>query len=606
MRVSEVLLILLSADKISKSYSERKLLESVSLFLNVGDKVGVLGINGAGKSTLLKLLAGVEPQDGGTITRSTGVRVGYLPQRPDFGVGRTVLEQVFEGVSPDVRDLEEYEAKAILTRLGITDFDVDVSRMSGGEKKRVAIASALVSPCDVLILDEPTNHLDIGMTVWLEGYLKQYSGSLVMVTHDRYFLERVTNRIVEIDRGGLISYDCNYSKFLERKAQREEMEQGSARKLQSQYRRELLWMQQGPKARGTKSRERIERFEALEQKATAAVRTDRLEISSVASRLGKKTVELKAIVKGFGDRQLIRGFNYTLLRDDRIGIVGRNGCGKSTFLKMIAGLESPDSGEVVRGDTVKIGYFSQECEEMDPNLRVIDYIRSFAEQVATTEGTISASQMLERFLFPPDSQWKPIGRISGGERRRLYLARVLMEAPNVLLLDEPTNDLDIETMAVLEEYLDSFPGAVIVVSHDRYFLDRVAEKFFVFTGDGAIQESLAGSVDELYAAAGEASPAQLVELRKEAAQRRDPSGPPKKLKFTYREQMEYDAIDGVIGGLEQKLARLEQEIAAQASDYVKLNVLLADKEQAERELGEKMDRWVYLNDLAERIANQST
>ncbi len=599
-------MIVLSADKISKSYSERKLLESVSLFLSEGDKVGVLGINGAGKSTLLKLLACVEPPDGGTITRSTGVRVGYLPQRPDYGIGRTVLEQVFEGLPPDVRDLEEYEAKSILTRLGITDFDVDVSRMSGGEKKRVAIASALVSPCDVLILDEPTNHLDIGMTVWLEGYLKQYSGSLVMVTHDRYFLERVTNRIVEIDRGGLFSYDCNYSKFLERKAQREEMEQGSARKLQSQYRRELLWMQQGPKARGTKSRERIERFEALEQKATAAVRTDRLEISSVASRLGKKTVELKAIVKGFGDRQLIRGFNYTLLRDDRIGIVGRNGCGKSTFLKMIAGLESPDSGEVVRGDTVKIGYFSQECEEMDPNLRVIDYIRSFAEQVATTEGTISASQMLERFLFPPDSQWKPIGRISGGERRRLYLARVLMEAPNVLLLDEPTNDLDIETMAVLEEYLDGFPGAVIVVSHDRYFLDRVAEKFFVFTGDGAIQESLAGSVDELYAAAGEASPAQLVEPRKEAAQRRDPSGPPKKLKFTYREQMEYDAIDGVIGGLEQKLARLEQEIAAQASDYVKLNGLLAEKEQTEKELAEKMDRWVYLNDLAERIANQST
>ena len=594
-------MIVLSVDKVSKSYSERKLLESVSLFLNDGDKVGVLGINGAGKSTLLKVLAGVEPPDGGTITRSTGVSVAYLPQRPDYGTGRTVLEQVFEGVSPDVRDLEEYEAKAILTRLGITDFTADVSRMSGGEKKRVAIASALVSPCDVLILDEPTNHLDIGMTVWLEGYLKQYNGSLVMVTHDRYFLERVTNRIVEIDRGSLYSYECNYSKFLERKAQREEMEQGSARKLQSQYRRELLWMQQGPKARGTKSRERIERFEVLEQKATAAERRDRLEISSVASRLGKKTVELKAVAKGFGGRQLIQGFDYTLLRDDRIGIVGRNGCGKSTFLRMIAGLEQPDSGEVVRGDTVKIGYFSQECEEMDPNLRVIDYIRSFAEQVTTAEGTISASQMLERFLFPPDSQWKPIGRISGGERRRLYLARVLMEAPNVLLLDEPTNDLDIETMAVLEEYLDSFPGAVIVVSHDRYFLDRVAEKFFVFTGDGAIQESLAGSVDELYATSQDAGSAKPDEPRKETVQRRDPA-PPKRLKFTYREQVEYDTIDGVIEGLEQKLAGLEQEIHVQASDYVKLGALLAEKEQTEKELAEKMDRWVYLNDLAERIA----
>ncbi len=606
MRVSEVFLILLSAANVSKSYSERKLLESVSLFLNEGDKVGVLGINGAGKSTLLKLLAGAEPPDGGTVTRSTSVRVAYLPQRPDFGAGRTVLEQVFEGVSPDVRDLEEYEAKSILTRLGITDFAADVSRMSGGEKKRVAIASALVSPCDVLILDEPTNHLDIGMTVWLEGYLKQYNGSLVMVTHDRYFLERVTNRIVEIDRGNLYSYDCNYSKFMELKAQREEMEQGSARKLQSQYRRELLWMQQGPKARGTKSRERIERFEALEQKATATERRDKLDISSVASRLGKKTVELHTVTKGFGGRQLILGFDYTLLRDDRIGIVGRNGCGKSTFLRMIAGLEQPDSGEVVRGDTVKIGYFSQECEEMDPNLRVIDYIRSFAEQIATAEGTISASQMLERFLFPPDSQWKPIGRISGGERRRLYLARVLMEAPNVLLLDEPTNDLDIETMAVLEEYVDSFPGAVLVVSHDRYFLDRVAETFFVFTGDGVIQESLAGSVDELYAATQDAGSAKQDEPRRESTHRRDPSAPPKKLKFTYREQVEYDAIDGVIESLEQKLAGLDQEIAAQTSDYVKLNGLLAEKEQAERELAEKMDRWVYLNDLAERIAKQST
>ena len=601
-------MLLLSVDKVSKSYSEKKLLESVSLYLSEGDKVGVLGINGAGKSTLLKLAAGVEPADGGTITKSTGVRVAYLPQRPDFSEDLTVLEQVFKGVSADARDLEEYEAKAILSRLGITDYEASVSRMSGGEKKRVAIAAVLVSPCDVLILDEPTNHLDIGMTVWLEQYLKEYKGCLLMVTHDRYFLERVTNRIVEADRGALYGYECNYSKFLELKAQREEMEQGSARKLKSQYRRELEWIRQGPKARGTKSRERIERFEALEQRATATETAGKLEVSSVASRLGKKTVEIDGISKAYGGKTLLRDFSYRMLRDDRIGIVGRNGCGKSTLLKMIAGLERPDVGSVVLGDTVRIGYFSQECEEMDQSLRLIDYVRSFAEQIATPDGTITASQMLEKFLFPPDVQWKTIGRISGGERRRLYLLRVLMEAPNILLLDEPTNDLDIETMSVLEAYLEGFQGAVIVVSHDRYFLDRVAEKFFVFTGDGIVRESLASSVDELYAGGDSTTVPRKEEPRQKTEGQRSAAPPatPRKLKFTFREQVEFDGIDGVIAGLERELALLETRMQEQASDYEKLGELLKEKERVERELSEKMERWVYLNDLAERIEKESS
>lgn len=601
-------MILLSADKVSKSYSEKKLLDTVSLYLNEGDKVGVLGINGAGKSTLLKVIAGLETADSGTVTRATGVRIAYLPQSPDFEDGLTVLEQVFKGVSPDVKDLMEYEAKTILTRLGILDFDAMASRLSGGEKKRVAIASALASPSEVLVLDEPTNHLDIQMILWLESYLIKYSGSILMVTHDRYFLDRVTNRIVEVDRGSLYGYECNYTKFLEMKAQREEIELGTMRKERSLYRRELEWMMQGAKARGTKSKDRIERFNSLQQKTEAAAPAAKLEISSVATRLGKKTVEIQSISKAYGGRQLIRDFSYIILRDDRIGIIGRNGCGKTTLLKMVAGLISPDTGSVVTGDTVKLGYFSQECEEMDPALRVIDYVRQYAEQVATPEGTISASQMLERFLFPPDTQWKPVGKLSGGERRRLYLLRVLMEAPNILLLDEPTNDLDIETMVVLESYLDSFSGAVIVVSHDRYFLDRVVDKYFEFTGDGVVKESLSGYLAAEVTSVEAVKPQKAVshETQRKAEGNRDAAAaaPARKLKFTYREQAEFDTIDGVIAGLEQKLALAENEIQINASDYVRLSALAAEKEQLEKELAQQMDRWVYLNDLAEKIASQ--
>jgi ATP-binding cassette subfamily F protein uup len=549
----------------------------------------------------LKLAAGAESVDAGSVTRATGTRIGYLPQRPDFDGELTVLQQVFKGVPDDVRELEEYEAKSILQKLGISDYDAQVATLSGGEKKRVAIASALVTPCEVLILDEPTNHLDIQMIEWLESYLVKFTGALLMVTHDRYFLERVTNRIVEVDRGALYSYSCNYSKYLELKAQREEMEQGSLRKDRSLYRRELEWMQQGAKARGTKSRERIARFEALQQRTEPAAPAGKLEISSVASRLGKKTVEIRALSKAFGSKQIVRDFKYTMLRDDRIGVVGRNGSGKSTLLKMIAGIEPPDSGSVVVGDTVKIGYFSQECEEMDPALRVIDYIRSFAEQITTPEGTVTASQMLEKFLFPSDSQWKPVGRISGGERRRLYLLRVLMEAPNILLLDEPTNDLDIETMAVLEAYLDGFQGAVVAVSHDRYFLDRVAEKYFVFAGGGVVKETL-GEYAAMLNDSGdtEAPPAQ------EAAQPdKKVSASARKLKFTFREQSDFDAIDGVIAALEKPLAEAEEAMKSQSSDYVKLGELLSEKERLESELAVQMDRWVYLNDLAESFSNQN-
>ena len=447
------------------------------------------------------------------------------------------------------------------------------------------------------------------MSMWLESYLKRYTGSILMVTHDRYFLERVTNRIVEIDRGALYSYQCNYSKYLELKAQHEEMELGTIRKDKSLFRKELEWMQQGAKARGTKSKDRIERFEALQQKTEIAA-TGKLEISSVATRLGKKTVEIQSISKAFGGRQLIKDFEYTILRDDRIGIVGKNGCGKSTLLKMIAGSVTPDSGSIVMGDTVKLGYFTQECDEMDPSLRVIDYIRQFAEQITTPDATLSASQMLEKFLFPADSQWNTVGRLSGGERRRLFLLRILMEAPNILLLDEPSNDLDIETLVVLEAYLDSFRGAVVVVSHDRYFLDRVADKFFEFRSDATIKQTLGGYMDYAQSSieAAKSQRAGSSQLQKKPEGKRDvdaATAPVRKLKFTYREQAEFDAIEDTIADLERNLGAVESSIQTLASDYVRLGELMGDKVLLEKALATQMDRWVYLNDLAERIESES-
>lgn len=607
-------MILLSAEKITKSYSERKLLRDISLYISEGDKIGVIGINGTGKSTLLKIIAEVETPDIGTLTKATGVRIGYLPQNPLFVDGLTVLEQVFKGASSELIELKEYEAKSILTRLGITDFYCDISLLSGGEKKRVAIASALINPSEILVLDEPTNHLDNDMVIWLENYLRRYTGAILMITHDRYFLDRVTNRIVEISNGNLYLYQTNYSKYLELKAQREEMEISSERKNKSLYRKELEWIMRGARARGTKSKERIERFENLSQREKLSV-GDKFSLSSVTTRLGKKTVEIKNISKSFGEKQLIRNFEHIILRDARIGIIGKNGCGKSTLLKVIIGEVFPDHGTVIRGDTVKLGYFSQESEEMDTSLRVIDYIRGISESIQTVDGTLTASQMLEKFLFPADLQWNIIDKLSGGERRRLFLLRVIMDAPNILLLDEPSNDLDIETLVILEDYLENFNGAVVVVSHDRYFLDKVVDQIFEFQSDGTLKKYNGGYSDYL-----EKSIAQNKKQKFETTKDRkspevkdnriennltyadEATLKQKKPKFTFKEQQEYEEIENVIADLEDKLNVLEEKIQIEASNYTILGDLLAEKEELEKTLAAKINRWVYLNDLAERIA----
>ena len=597
--MGEYSLILLSAEAITKSYREGNLLDGVSLYLEEGDKAGIIGINGTGKSTLLKIIAGVEQPDSGSVVTASGVRIGYLPQNPNFTAGTTVLAQVFSGTASAARQAKKYEAKSILTRLGITEFDRDASTLSGGQKRCVAIASALVTPCELLILDEPTNHLDSSMVAWLEDYLKKFKGSLLMVTHDRYFLDRVTNRIVEIDRGKLYTYQANYSRYLELKAEREQMEAGSERKRQSLLKKELAWMQQGPKARGTKSRFRIERFEQLSAQGGPKA-GDKLDLNSVSTRLGKKTVELQGIGKQFGGQWFVKDFDLLLPRGARVGIVGPNGCGKSTLLKLITGTLQPDTGNVVLGETVKLGYFSQECEEMDPSLRVIDYIRGIAENIRTPDGTLSASQMLEKFLFPPDLQWNTISRLSGGERRRLFLLRVLMDAPNILLLDEPTNDLDIQTLMILEEYLDGFEGAVVAVSHDRYFLDRVAESVYAFEPGGTLRQ-YPGGYSDYERLRTQQDPVR--EAKAKAA--REPREKTRRLKFSYKEQLEFEGIDGEIAALEEELAETGRQIEQQASDYAKLEELLARQEELTARLDEKTERWVYLNELAERIEAQS-
>lgn len=592
----------MQAENITKAYREKPLLDGVSLYLNEGDKVGVIGVNGTGKSTLLKILAGWEEADGGTITRGNGVRVGYLPQNPDFEEHTTVLEQVFKGSTLAEQEQREYEAKSILNRLGITEFDRDVTTLSGGQKKRVAIASALVTPCEVLILDEPTNHIDSEMVLWLETYLQRYKGALVMITHDRYFLDRVVNKIVEIDRGKLYTYESNYTKFLELKAMREESALASERKRQSLLRTELAWVQRGVRARGTKSRSRLERYEELKNRE-APEEAKKLDLSSLSTRLGKKIVEAEHISKQFGDRVVVQDFSCLITRDARIGIIGANGCGKSTLLKMLFGTLQPDSGKVTVGETVRYGYFSQECEGMDTSLRVIDYIRDVAAYIDTVDGRLTASQMLEKFLFPADLQWNTIGRLSGGERRRLFLLRILMEAPNVLLLDEPTNDLDIQTLLILEEFLESFQGAVLVVSHDRYFLDKVVDSIFAFEGGGVIRQYLGGYTD--YAVQHQAFVQEQEVPKASAKVPKERIKTPRKLKFSFREQYEFDHIDDEIAALEEKLQMLDAEIAAQSSNFEKLNELLAQKEEVDRQLEEKTERWVYLNELAEKIDQQN-
>ena len=593
--------MLLSAEQLTKTYGTRSLLDSVSFYVEPGDKVGIIGVNGCGKSTLLRLLAGAEEPDGGTVRPDPNVRLAYLPQNPVFPGEHTVLEQVLLGLDGDDRTLAEYEAKTILNQLGVPRFDQKVGELSGGERRRVALAAVLARPCDVLLLDEPTNHLDDRMVGWLEDYLRGWKGALVMVTHDRYFLERIVTKMVEVEGGKLYTYEGNYDKYLERKAARLESEKASERKRQAILRREYQWVMQGPTARGTKSRERLERYEALKAQ-TGPTEKSTLELSARASRLGKKTVELAGVTKAFGDRTVVRDFDCMLLRDDRIGIVGSNGSGKSTLLNLMAGTLAPDSGTVEVGETVRFGYFRQEVPDMDGDIRVIDYVKEIGNNIETAEGMLTASQLLEQFLFPVEVQWSPICKLSGGEKRRLYLLSVLAAAPNVLLLDEPTNDLDIQTLSILEDYLDTFPGAVIAVSHDRYFLDRVVRRVFAVEGDGSVRAYPGGYTEYLDAKRAEEK-AKAPKMPASDKGKERPAAP-KKLKFSYKEQREFETIDDDIAALEEQIAQVQAEQAAKATDYVALQELQEKQSQLEAALEEKMERWVYLNDLAERIAAQ--
>lgn len=594
-------MILLSAQNVSKTYMERKILDNTSFFLNEGDKIGIIGINGTGKSTLLRILAGAEEADSGEIIRTSGVRLSYLPQIPEFEEHGSVLSQVMLHLPADLKEAKEFEAKSILGKMGITDYSRDISTLSGGERRRAGIAAALIQPSDILLLDEPTNHIDNETVVLLEEQLRKYRGAIVMVTHDRYFLNSITKKIVAVERGRLYEYDGNYSTYLEQKAQREADAEAKERKNRTIYRRELEWIRRGVRARGTKSKDRIERFHELENREKPA-ETEKLQMQSVSSRLGKKTIELENISKSIDGKALIKNFSCILPRDARIGIVGHNGAGKSTLIKLITSELQPDSGSITIGDTVKIGYFSQECESMDPSVRVIDYIRETADRIQTPEGTVTAAQMLERFLFTPELQWNRIEKLSGGERKRLYLLKVLMTAPNVLLLDEPTNDLDIATLTILEDYLSAFSGAVIAVSHDRYFLDKTASEIWELKGDGAVKRyngnysDYANSILQDEAGTAERSKAQAEKKERVFVGK-------KKLKFTYKEQREFETIDDDIADIEAKIEDTEKEISRCTSDYVKLQELSEIKESLEYQLEEKMDRWIYLSELAERIAN---
>ncbi|SHK00238.1 ATP-binding cassette, subfamily F, uup [Geosporobacter subterraneus DSM 17957] len=631
---------LLSAENISKSYSEKLLLQNISFGIDAGDKIGIIGINGTGKTTLLKIVAGVEEADEGRLIKGNGVRIEYLPQDIAFEPEATVLEQIFHGESPLMSLIRAYaeaiqnpdtpdekmvrltqdmdamnawnvesEAKAILTKLGITNFTAKVGSLSGGQKKRIALAAALINPSDLLILDEPTNHLDHDIIDWLEDYLNKRKGALLMITHDRYFLDRVVNQIIELDRGNLYPYRGNYDSFLEKKLEREEIAAANERKRQGLFRKELAWIRRGARARTTKQKARIERFEALKESGVD-LSESKLELSLAGSRLGKKVVELEHVNKAFGEKKVIDDFSYILLRKDRVGILGPNGTGKTTLINILAGKMKPDSGKVEMGDTVKIGLFSQETNHMDDDTRVIEYIREGSEYLTTAEGDkITASQMLERFLFPPAMQWAPIGKLSGGEKRRLYLLRVLMEGPNVLLLDEPTNDLDIETLRILEDYLEDFPGAVVAVSHDRYFLDKMAEKIFVFMGSGKVRQYTGNYTD--YKTSSIADPEGYAEEQRtrdkgnkqsNLIEKKQPEQVKvKPLKFSFKEQKEFEEIDDVIVDLESKIQEIEERILQAASEYSVLQQLVEEKEALQKQLEQKMDRWMYLNELAEEI-----
>ena len=591
--------MLLSAEHISINFGSRQLLRDVNFYLNEGDKTGIIGINGTGKSTFLKVLAGITEPDEGKISRNPNVQVSVLSQNPVMEEDATILEQVFLHFPAEFRALNEYEAKSMLSKLGLPDFEQKVGTLSGGQRKRVALAAALIHPADVLVLDEPTNHLDSAMVSWLEDWLRRFKGGLVMVTHDRYFLERVVNHITELSRGKLYHYEANYSKYLELKAQRAEMAEATERKRQSILRVEREWIMRGCQARRTKSKDRIERYEELLNQ-DAPETDDTVQMAAASSRLGKKIIELHDVVKEYDGKTIIGGFSYNLLRDDRIGIVGHNGAGKSTLLHLIAGELQPDSGSVETGTTVKIGHFSQEGRELDLNQRVYDFIHEIAEEVKTDEGTFSANQMMERFLFPSDLQSVPIGRLSGGERRRLYLLSVLMAAPNVLLLDEPTNDLDVMTLSILEDYLQSFPGPILTVSHDRFFLDKLSEHIFE-VGEGQVRRYVGNWSDW--------AKAKKAEERPEKEEKQDRGAPAqrqreKKLKFSFKEQREFETIDDDIAALEEQIAQCQAQQGTCGSDYVKLQELMAKQTELEAALEEKTERWMYLMELKEKIDAQ--
>ena len=597
---------IINVENITKSYTGRKLFSKASFYVQEKEKIGIIGINGTGKSTLLKIIAGCEEAEEGTVTTANHIVINYLSQNPDYDDNSSVINNVLNQIiSSDLDEQHrwslESDAKALLNKLGIIDINQKMGELSGGQRKRIALVATVLKPCDVLILDEPTNHLDYDMVEWLEDYLKKWRGAIIMVTHDRYFLDSVCNRIVEIDKGSIYSYDTNYTGFLERKAAREDSEWASERKRQSILRKEIEWMQRGARARSTKQKAHIQRYEALRDRKGPA-QDSRLELSSISSRLGRTTIELKNISKAYDSIECVRDFSYIFLKNDRIGFVGKNGCGKTTLMKMIVGEILPDAGEIEVGQTVKIGYYSQEIEFESDEQRVIDYVKDTAEYVRTADGLVSASAMLERFLFTAEQQYSPIGKLSGGEKRRLNLLKVLMEAPNVLVMDEPTNDLDTQTMTILEDYLDTYEGIVITVSHDRYFLDRIARRIFAFEGDGKIVQYEGGYTD--YIAKRPEAICLLNTIPEKEKCSKETWGHAQKLKFTYNEQREYETIESDIAELEDKLAAIENDISANASNYGKLTELSTEKEALEVQLMEKMERWEYLEDLAEQIKAQ--
>lgn len=608
---------LLTMEHITKSYTDRVLLDDVGFSINENEKIGVIGTNGMGKSTLLKVAAGIEPCDSGKISMGGQVKICYLPQTPVFQEGTTILKAAVEGNVDELnRWTIESDAKAMLNRLGFTDYEERIGHMSGGQKKRVALVNALLTPADILVLDEPTNHLDNAMSQWLEEYLISFRGAILMVTHDRYFLDRVATRIVEVDQGKIYNYPGNYSQFVRLKEERQSMALATERKQKSILKTELEWLSRGARARSTKQKAHIDRIKAM-QEIRDIQEEKRVAMDSVASRMGNKTIELAGISKSFDDRNLIEDYSYIFLKNDRIGIIGPNGCGKSTLLRIINGIVRPDAGSLDIGQTIRMGYFSQENEYVDDSMRVIDYVKEVGEYITTSDGKITASQMLENFLFDGALQWSKIGKLSGGEKRRLYLLRILMGAPNVLILDEPTNDLDIQTLTILEDYLDRFDGIIIVVSHDRYFLDRTVNRIFSFEGDGVIRQFEGGYSDYLIRKELEALPEETAasgtrkgsrdgrtskveessaENLKDTWKKRD-----KKLKFSFKEQREFEAIDDEIAALEDKIEELNSQVAANATNSARLNELLGEKAEMEQKLEEKMERWIYLNDLNEQI-----